>query len=79
MSTETTSTHLYDDDSAAELGLDLSLQEYWVECRMYRVLKDINQEVFSGCMLANTDQDKSLPFHIRQKMKRYVAADIIAA
>ena len=49
---------------------------------MFRVHKTVTPEVFSGCMLANTEgtgDGPDIPFHTRQKMKRYVASEIVAA
>jgi hypothetical protein len=69
----------YDHQGIAGLGADMTLFEYWYECRMFRVYKTVTPEVFSGCMVANTDDDTDIPFHTRQKMKRYVAAEIVAA
>lgn len=69
----------YDHQGITGLDADMTLFEYWYECRMFRVYKTVTPEVFSGCMMANTDDDASIPFHTRQKMKRYVAAEIVAA
>lgn len=69
----------YDHEGISNLGADMTLFEYWYECRMFRIYKTVTPEVFSGCMLANTGDDTDIPFHTRQKMKRYVAADIVAA
>ena len=69
----------YDHEGISGLGADMTLFEYWFECRMFRVYKTVTPEVFSGCMMANTDDDTDIPFHTRQKMKRYVAADMAVA
>ena len=72
----------YDHEGISGLGADMTLFEYWYECRMFRVYKTVSPQVFSGCMLANvegTEDGPSIPYHTRQKMKRYVAADIVAA
>ncbi len=69
----------YDHQGITGLGADMTLFEYWYECRMFRVHKTVTPQVFSGCMQANTEDDNGIPFHTRQKMKRYVAADIVAA
>ena len=74
-----TSPSLYDHEGISGLGADMTLFEYWFECRMFRVHKTVTPEVFSGCMQVNTEDDQSIPFHVRQKMKRYVAADMAVA
>ena len=58
-------------------NLEVGLFDYWHECRMFRRTREIDFDIFEGCMAFNLDQ-LHLPYVVRRKISRFTKVDMPA-